>query len=62
MGVKMGVKPHFLPFFLAIKKAYKPLLHKDLQTFCVMAEKERFELSRRFKPAYTLSRGASSAS
>ena len=26
-----------------------------------LAEKERFELSRRFKPAYTLSRGASSA-
>ena len=29
---------------------------------CPLAEKERFELSRRFKPAYTLSRGASSAS
>ena len=26
-----------------------------------MAEKERFELSRRLMPAYTLSRGASSA-
>ena len=29
---------------------------------CFLAEKERFELSHRFKPVYTLSRGASSAS
>ena len=30
-------------------------------SFC-LAEKERFELSRRIFPTYTLSRGASSAS
>ena len=31
-------------------------------TLCLLAEKERFELSRRLNPTYTLSRGASSAS
>ena len=41
-----------------IKKQLKPLIYKGLS----LAEKERFELSRRVYPAYTLSRGASSAS
>ena len=31
-------------------------------TLCLLAEKERFELSRRLNPTYTLSRGAASAS
>lgn len=39
----MGVKPYFIPLFKAIKKALKPLKYKDLWTFLVMAEKERFE-------------------
>ena len=51
--------PHRLKqFSYSMKKA-----HMVLEDECVLflAEKERFELSRRLLPTYTLSRGASSA-
>ena len=52
-----------IPSLLRIQISYsgkKKSRHKVC--FLFLAEKERFELSRRVYPAYTLSRGASSAS
>ena len=44
------------------KFPYNAKSRTDYSRSCFLAEKERFELSRRFNPTYTLSRGASSAS